>query len=293
MIPIGIFAKTFPRSTLDETLEAVSAHGINLVQFNMSCAGLASLPDAIDPSTTARIRAALSVRELEMAAVSGTFNMIHPDEAIRQNGLQRLSVLASACAAMGTNVITLCTGTRDPEDMWRRHPQNDSADAWQDLLTTMVTALRVAEDCGVTLAFEPEVSNVVDSAVKGRKLLDEMRSPHLRVVMDAANLFHPGDLRRMQHIIDEAFDLLGGDMILAHAKDLSRDGEAGHEAAGQGVLDYDHYVAKLAALPREVPLILHSLTEAQVDSSIAFLRSKGAGPATGGPLGSIRQSRYA
>jgi len=50
-------------------------------------------------------------------------------------------------------------------------------------------ALQIAEACDVTLAFEPEVANVIDSARKGRRLLDEMRSPRLKVVMDAANLF--------------------------------------------------------------------------------------------------------
>jgi sugar phosphate isomerase/epimerase len=51
--------------------------------------------------------------------------------------------------------------------MWRRHPDNDAPDAWNDLLHTMEEALTLTEETGVTLAFEPEVSNVVDSARKG------------------------------------------------------------------------------------------------------------------------------
>ena len=41
---IGIFAKTFVRPTLDATLDAVAAHGVRVVQFNLSCAGLPTLP---------------------------------------------------------------------------------------------------------------------------------------------------------------------------------------------------------------------------------------------------------
>ena len=66
--------------------------------------------------------------------------------------------------------------------------------------------------------------------------------------MDGANLFHAGDLPRLHEVLDEAFELLGEHIVLAHAKDLSRDGEAGHEAAGTGLLDYDHYLRLLQSL---------------------------------------------
>ena len=55
--------------------------------------------------------------------------------------------------------------------------------------------------------------------------------------MDGANIFHAGELPRMREILDEAFALLGEHIAFAHAKDLDRDGEAGHLAAGKGLLD--------------------------------------------------------
>ena len=271
---IGIFAKTFPRKTLDATLDAVRAHCLKYVQFNMACVGLPSMPDEIHGGLRERIRRAFAVRGLRMAAVSGTFNMIDPDPAKRANGLRQLAILASACRDLGAPIITLCTGTRDPDDMWRRHPDNDSPAAWNDLLVSMREAVRIAEDNQVTLAFEPEVANVVDSAQKGRRLLDEIGSPRLKVVMDGANLFHAGELPLMREVLDEAFELLGKDIVLAHAKDLNRDGEAGHEAAGTGLLDYDHYLALLRRAGYDGPLILHSLKEPQVDGCVTFLRGK-------------------
>lgn len=272
---IGIFAKTFVRPTLTDTLDAVAAHGIRCVQFNWSCAGLPGMPDRIDPRRAEHVRAATQERNITIAAVSGTFNMIHPDQQQRRDGLRRLRVIAEACHAIGTGVITVCTGTRDPEDMWRRHPDNTTPAAWRDLLATMTRAVRIAEEHHVTLAFEPEVANVVDSAFKGRQLLDQIDAPNLKVVMDGANLFHAGDLPRMREILDEAIDLLGAEIVLAHAKDLSHDGEAGREAAGTGMLDYHCYLAALRRVGFRGPVILHALTEQQVDRSVAFLREKG------------------
>lgn len=271
---LGIFAKTFVRPTLDETLDAIAAHGLTHVQFNMSCVGLPTLPEVIDQDLCNRIAAAFQARGLTMAAVSGTFNMIHPDASRRSADAIRLRHLAEACGWLGTGVITLCTGTRDPTDMWRWHPANETAGAWQVLTETTELLLKQTEGTGATLAFEPELANVVNSAGRARKLLDFFQSERLKVVIDPANLFPAGSLPRMREVIDEAFDLLGPDIVLAHAKDLTHDGEAGHAAAGQGVLDYDHYLHCLKKVGYDGPLILHGLAEEDVPESVGFLQKK-------------------
>ena len=200
--------------------------------------------------------------------------MIHPDVRERTQGLERLEVLASSCDRLGTGIITICTGTRDADHMWSRHPDNDTPEAWADLAATLERAVAIAEKHDVALAFEPEVNNVIDSAEKARKIIDQVGSSHLKVVIDGANLFHAGELPRMTEILDHAFDTLGDDIVMAHAKDLSRDGDAGHEAAGTGLLDYDHYVHLLRQMDFQGALVLHSLDESQVDSCLAFLRGK-------------------
>jgi len=271
---IGIFSKTFERPTLAEKLDAIAAHGLRAVQFNMDCAGVAEMPEQIDPALCKQIRQEFAQRGITMAAVSGTYNMVDLDLEQRRRGLQRLRTLAAACHDMGTSVITLCTGTRDRTSMWRRHPDNDLPEAMRDLVAEMRQAVRFAEEYKVTLAFEPEVNNVVDSARKARQLLDEVNSPYLKVVMDGANIFHKGELPRMREILDEAFALLSKDIALAHAKDLDHDGDAGHLAAGQGLLDYGYYLQLLKQSGYTGSLILHGLTEKQVDGCVAFLKEK-------------------
>lgn len=272
---IGILlGTTFTTGTLEERLDGAKEHGLTGVQMSMDCAGLPPMPDQIAPGLPERIRRAASSRGLAVASLQGTFNMCHPDEEHRRTGLRRLRVLAEACSEMGTRAIHLCTGTRDPNSMWRRHPDNGTPEAWRDMAACMREAVGIARQTNVVLAFEPEISNVVDSAQKARRLMDEMGSPHLKVTIDPANIFHTGELPRMKEMLDEAFALLGKDIVLAHAKDLDRDGEAGHKAAGQGLLDYDLYVALLRKYDYKGPLLLHGLTREQVPGCMAFLRAK-------------------
>jgi hypothetical protein len=55
---------------------------------------------------------------------------------------------------------------------------------------------------------------------------------------------------------------------------LSADVAAGHEASGQGLLDYDRYLSQLQLQGFCAPLLLHGLSEAQVPGCVAFLREK-------------------
>ena len=271
---VGIFARTFEEPSLAGVLDAVAAHGIRHIQLNTSCMGLPDMPDGLDAAACQQARREIDARNIEVVSLSATYNMIHPDPAARAQGMRRLGILASRAAELGTNLLTLCTGTRNPTNMWQHHPQNNSPEAWSDLLDAIGQALTFAEEHDVHLGIEPEVANVVNSPQKARKLLDTMRSDRLTIVMDGANVFPKGTIQRQRQILDEAFDLLGDRIALAHAKDLSRDGEAGHEAAGTGLLDYDHYLHLLHQSGYRGAVVLHSLTPAQVPGCVRFLQQK-------------------
>jgi sugar phosphate isomerase/epimerase len=264
---IGIFAKTFRRPTIEELFEAIAGYGINSVQFNLSCAGLATFPGNVSSDLVQRIAEAAEQARVELAAISGTFNMAHPDPAVRRDGLIKFEILCEVTAQLRIPVVTLCTGTRDPVNMWKWHPDNDSKKAWHDMVQSIEFALIAAEKNKLILAFEPESENVANSASRARKLLDELRDPRLRIIIDPANLISPE--RNQNEVLDEAFTLLGDMIAIAHAKDRSNDFEAC--AAGKGVLNFPYYLRCLKAIEFTGPLIMHGLEEEDVTFSREFL----------------------
>jgi sugar phosphate isomerase/epimerase len=229
-------------------------------------------PSFLDHTVEA-INAGFSERQLTLAALSGTYNMIDPDPQARVLGAEGLDRVIALAPRLGTDVVTLCTGSRDPRNMWRKHPDNDIPEAWADLLVQIEEAVHVTEKYGVTLGVEPEIGNTINSVHKARRLLDEVRSPQLKIVMDGANIFQRGQLPNMRKVLDEAFELFGSDIALAHAKDLDKDGEAGHVAAGRGRLDYRYYMELLKTSGFEGSIILHALQPAEAKDRLAFVRS--------------------
>jgi sugar phosphate isomerase/epimerase len=285
---LGVLTSEFERPSLAATLDAVAGHGIRSVQFQLGSAvpsvplrdslqrGLDVLGEQLSPGLSTDIRDQLAQRGIAMAAVDGTFNMVHPDRDRRWANLGHLQQLIGYCDTLGTSVVTLCTGSR-ADIMWQRDPGNDSPEALTDLVEVMKVAAHTAEEHGVTLAFEPEVNNVANSAERARQLLDAVGSPAVKVVMDPANIFKAGELPRMQEKLTEAFDLLGDDIALAHAKDLDHDGEAGHLGAGEGLLDYPRYLSLLQQTGFDGTIVLHQmhhLDDAGIDARFAFVRAQ-------------------
>lgn len=283
MAELGVLTTEFA-GALDEVLDAVGGHGFGTVQLQLGSAvpevgvsdallrGLDVLGERLTPQLVEQIRSALTDRGLRIAAVDGTYNMAHPDPEHRQRNLRHLLRLIELAPALGTDVVTLCTGTR-AEIMWEYHAASGSPDAWEDLVDQLRVACPAAEDAGVMLAFEPEHNNVVDTAARARALIDQLASPALGVAMDPANLFHRGDLARQVEHLAEAFALLGPDIVIAHAKDLDHDGDAGGRAAGCGLLDYRRVLAELAATGFDGAIVLHQLAELRA-------RPDGGDPAT-------------
>lgn len=273
---LGIFAKTFAGTDPVTVLQAAQGAGYAAVQYNMACSGLPAMPDALTHQQAAEVAQASTASGVAISAVSGTYNMIHPDPAVRAAGLARLAVLIARARDMGTGMVTLCTGTRDAQDQWRHHPDNGSAEAWRDLLAEMAKACALADAHGIRLGIEPELANVVNGAAAARRLIDTLQSPALAIVLDPANLFEvaaPDDRRR---IIAGAVDLLGDRIAMAHAKD--RDAAGGFVAAGRGVVDFPDFIARLRAAGFSGDLVTHGLTAAEAPGVAAFLAETLAAP---------------
>jgi sugar phosphate isomerase/epimerase len=250
----AIFGKTYARPHALQVLDAAAEDGFAGVQFNLASAHIASLPNHLPPGLAKEIGEYAKSKELRIAALSGTYNMAHPDPAVRASLRAGFLNVVKAAQRMSAPVVTLCTGSRDP-DMWKYHPDNSSESAWRDLREELDYALAAAEAADIKLGVEPEPGNVVRDAKTARRLLDEVRSPRLGIVLDAANLLSAETLSLQDSLIRTATELLGKDVLLAHAKDINA---AGHVvAAGEGAVHLRVFVAALRAAGFEGALVGH------------------------------------
>ncbi len=267
---LGIFAKTFAGSDPELVLRSAVTAGFHAAHYNMACSGLASMPDEVTEVDTNGIAAAVQATGVTLCGLSATYNMIHPNPRVRESGLRQLALLAAVAQKLSIKVLTLCTGTRDAADQWRHHPDNQSAEAWHDLLINMEMAVAIAARHDILLGIEPELANVVNSPDAALRLLTEMQSDRIGIVIDPANLFHVISLDEQRRIVADAVDRLAPHLIMAHAKD--RNGQGQPVAAGQGIIDFSSYFRLLRNAGFDGAVVTHGLAADEAESAFETLR---------------------
>lgn len=272
---LGMYSIEIERPSVGELFEAAAGYGFTCMQFDFSSVGEEQMPLHIQERLLKEIRRCADENGIEIVAVNGTFNMIHPDREVRLEGLRRLETIAAACAALGSRIVTLCTGSRDKENMWKRHEDNDRPEAMEDLKENMGEALRIAQRYDVILGIECEPSNCIDSARKAEQLLEYFQhDSHLGIIMDAANLFRKGQAKRenVRNVISDAFGRLGKSICLAHGKDICEGEDIHYTHAGNGMVDFPFFMDQLRKADYEGCMVLHGIkAETDFPGAVSFM----------------------
>ena len=265
---VGIFSKLFSEPSPDDLAAAIRASGFTCTQLNMSSLGLPPLPLSVEDSALEAVRAAFDQHGVEISAVSGTYNMVHPNSDEVERGRAGFETVAAACGRLGAGVITLCTGTLDPDDQWRYHPHNSSAVAWQTLLAEMEKLIAIADKYDLVLGIEPEPSNIISSADLALQLLIALPSPRLKIVFDPANLAR-GDAEGMRRLLVRDVGLLAGVTAIFHAQNRTRNGTPSRPA--DGAVDIGWLLGNMIERGFDGPVIAHGFPREDATSTAAFL----------------------
>ena len=269
---LGVMTKEYNMESWEQILDRIAAQGMHALHVNPASAGLHPEGPLLTLQRAHALADAVSAHRLEIAAISGTYNMIHPDLEIRASGCKRLAWLIRCAALLGVPYVTLCTGTLDPDNMWRAHPGNKDSASLLLLERELEPSLALCAETGVNLLVEPETSNVVNTPEKAVQLLRDVASPNLFITMDAANLFHPGESAPMRETLARAIHLLSPYIRMAHAKDIAAGG-VGFTRPGLGVVDFPFYLWLLRQAGFDGSIILHGFPAREVPDAAAYITS--------------------
>ena len=255
--------------TAEVLFQKMKERGFEAVQFAFSSIaeteftpnGQIEIP-AVIPS--AAIRAVAENAEkygIPVEVINGTFNMAHPDRGIREEGIRRFEILCRAAKELGAKYISLCSGTRNADHLWSPHPDNDTQEAWNDMLDTVSRCTKIAETYGITLAVESEASNIISTPERARRLMDTVGSPNLKMILDCANLFHAGEAHKenVRETLEHAFALYGNDIVLAHGKDIREGDGIDFCGTGLGIVDFAYTAALLEQYDFTGNMFLHGI----------------------------------
>lgn len=193
--------------------------------------------EALTPGFAMYLKRLFAKNDLDCAVLGCYLNLAHPDKEQLEKILKRYKAHIRFASLLGCGVVGTETGA--PNESYTYVPQCHSEEALQTLIANLKTVVEYAEKMGVIIGIEPVYSHIVYSPERARRVLDEISSPNLQIILDPVNLLSADHIDEANEIIDKAIDLLGEDVAVIHIKDYKiEDGRLISVGAGMGQMDY-------------------------------------------------------
>lgn len=230
---------------------------------------LAAGPAALAPAL-ARARD-LGIAVLGLNAYA---NLVHPNAERRRWNLGVVREAMYFAAEVGAPWVNMMAGTRESEmSFWAYHPDNFSESTWADLLTSAREVLSTTPEA-VSLTLEPYMLTPLATTAALRRVLDDVASPRLNVLLDPVNLVEPREYHRAAEVVAEMFAALGSRILGVHAKDhyLHRQKatvQIDEQVPGRGEFPYAALLREMDALGSGPALVIEHLSD---DAHIAEAR---------------------
>jgi sugar phosphate isomerase/epimerase len=192
-------------------------------------------------------------------------NLIHPDESERKANLAYFEEMMKIGRIMGVRTFITESGHYHSDKPAPPVPYDLQEEVWKQMVVTCKELARIAQRQEATVLFEAFSGGILASAKRTRLFLEEVGSPRIRALLDAANLLEVNDLEEMFQQLHPWIDCL-------HAKDRKLHVVRG-VAAGKGDLDYRKFVTLAAKFTPHAPLVLEYVGSKDYRQALAHLRS--------------------
>ena len=274
-LTLAIMSNVYSRLPLEEAARRIKQDGFGGVVTDHVFADVRFDPTAPDWDAAKKIADCFDRNGIKIVGLYGYYNVVDPNEARRKRGEARMHLMIENWKRLGSPIIATETGTLNPKSEWLESPENATEEGYAKCRSALETLAKAAEKAGAVLAIEAYWRNIIDSVDRTERLLREVNSPALKLVMDPCNYFRKEDLPRMKPMLEDIFKRVGKDTVLAHAKDVKAAADGTDlPASGKGVLDYPLYLRLLAGLDKELYLAIEHLTLDDVARARDYVRSQ-------------------
>ncbi|MCI8464332.1 MAG: sugar phosphate isomerase/epimerase [Lachnospiraceae bacterium] len=158
------------------------------------------------------------------------FNIAAEDAMIRRRSITAMKRAVKLCRILGSPLLHICPG-------WGFYDKPDGLKlAWELSRDAMIEIGKAAAEEGITLALEPlqiVESNLVGDIASAKKMLDEVASDHVKLLVDTCHMAVKGEN------LEDYFRTFGKDLVHIHLN------ESGQVPWGYGNLPLETYVSQL------------------------------------------------
>lgn len=252
---------------LEERLQVVKQQGFQCVHLALSkvITEFKIENGALTPGLAMYLKNLFQKYELDIAVLGCYLNLAHPDPTSLRRITDTYLAHLRFASILGCGVVGTETGAPNAE--YRPEPACRGEAALQTFIQNLRPVITAAENFGVILAIEPVRNHIVYDAKRAKRVLEEIASPSLRIILDPVNLLGMDNFKQQTEVIEEAIDLLGEEIAVIHMKDFVIEGNSIISvASGEGQLDYKPIMKFII---EKKPFIQCTLENTKPDNAVA------------------------
>ncbi|NLB90123.1 MAG: sugar phosphate isomerase/epimerase [Clostridiales bacterium] len=254
---IGLRLHDTIEGTLGEKLSFVHGQGFTCTHLALSKANPQHpfTASALTPGYAGWVKKQLEQNHIDLAVLGCYLNLATPDQEELSQSLAMYEAHIRFLSQIGHGVVGTETGAINKA--YAYEPDNHSDRALSILIENLAKVVQVAEKFGVIVVIEPVSRHIVYDGKRARKVLDEIQSPNLRILLDPVNLLDFSNYSQREQIIEEAISLLHKEIDILHLKDyIIQKDQLIETAPGEGEMVYDDI---LRFVKKEKPLLYTTL----------------------------------
>ena len=257
---IGIRLHDTAPGTLKERLAFARAQGFSCAHVALSKVlddfSMEEAPEKLTEEYALRVRQEFDESGLECAVLGCYLNLADPDPERRARTQEIYKAHLRFAAKTGARVVGTETYA-NPESRFA-DPAPQSEEAFRLFMDSLRPVIRCAEETGAVLAVEPVWYHIISTPERAVRMLEELPSDNLQIILDAVNLISPDQAYRAEDIVRNAVSLLGDRVRILHMKDfvITPEGKMDACACGLGSMHYEQLLSFAAG--KDLPMTLEN-----------------------------------
>lgn len=202
---LGIRAHDLEVRNREEIVQKVSQLHLSHIQFAPQKAFPEQLKlNAMTLGSAAYFGEYFQKNNIELSILGCYINLSSKNQEVRAQALATFKQQIALCSAYQAKMIATETGSVSVGYT----KENFTEEAYQIARNSVIELVAHAENFGVTVAVEAGINHPIYNYQLAKRLVDEVASPNLKIILDCANLMHKENHTDQEKVIQGALDNL-------------------------------------------------------------------------------------
>ena len=207
---------------------------------------------------------------IQVAMVGAYFNMIHPDEEKRLDGVEYFKWNMEIAPVYNCHIIGSETGSANG-DKWTYNEYNHTEEAYQRVKETVTDLKKYGKIFKTRPVIEGAYAHTVYKPELLQRLVDETEIHD--VTIDVYNYLNIDNYMHATEIFDTCMDLFKDKIRIFHLKDFNVvDGKLKQCGISKGIMDWKYFISRIKRETPDAVLIMEGITGEDIQTSIDYIR---------------------